>query len=904
MNIIRTAITGVALLVAGTTFAYNWSGKTGIVTLTESADVNDGDVTIVAALDGIVLQGDKTDVVFKNTSNLLLKGTITGDGRIIKQGAGDLCFGIPHTSTKSDKSGWAGCYQDYYTAGGIVVENGDLYFPQNGGAKCCYGPVTVCSGATLHVHPDATTALLSLRGEGTVSNGKAWKWYENADNQVQLLIGHYGATELSDFSGAFIGNFSLGAYGNVRMGGQGTDCAAMSSEVFRNAFGDSNEQGILRVNKFGNRPPVSCAGHSYDDMDFSAYASPLGVGTSFRYGVDYFLDYGGTLVYEGSGETTDKLFRFGGRYNPGYDTIDAGGIGGVTFTGSFESNGSTRYYGVVLRGSNTVEMTMRGTVDGGDGRVHYVKDGVGTWNWDPKTTSALAGAWFIVGGTLKFPTIANIGENCALGAATNCWKSAAYAELPAYWGDSSNRLDCEVVLGDWSNGDSLPTMAYTGSSVASTDRRIGLIGKGGVVASATTTGSLKLAGTISPRTVAAVKNESKDMSVSTKTLRLEAVGGGNEIGGLAENAAGTVTLVKTGAGEWTVKNDFSIHGDIEVREGTLSFDPKGALPYSWYRFTIMQLNNPSDAASQYCFLRQLGLFDADGNRLLTGLRFIGPESSVYKGWHGYAGNYDYTTLPQGCVTMGEFGKELLIDNEGSTPAELFADSSTFLRITGKSACQLDDLDSYIPIVFRLPEGSTSPRYYDIVQDRSCGVGSHVGAFKLEGSTNGRDWFLLSEVRDCLHRENGKWYSTNVDEINGQGQNCRTPDEFGYVIKNGQEERDTIDLMAANEIKVARGATLQVLSAGVVELPKLSVDFSGEGNVSVKGFKIAAAGVLTITNEPKAGVYELPVDFIQCSDLLKIENWRVVIGGRDRDRDVRVVGSKVVISRKGMVLLVR
>lgn len=911
INMIRTMVVAITLFASIISFANEWSGKTGIVTLTETAEVNDDDLDVVTNLTGIVLDGQTTDLIFMNERHVAtMNGTITGDGRIIKRGMADVLFGKPHTTatfTNVERSGWNGCYKDYYTEGGIVVETGDLWFPQDGAAPCAYGPLTVNNNATLHILPDKMTGILSLQGSGKVSNGRAWTCWDVTNQQLSLLIGYYGSADVSDFRGTFEGNFSVTMCGNVRIRCVDTDRAAMSCAVYKNAS-SRREIGTLRIGKFGLRPPYSCKGKGPDDTDLSSYASPLGIGSSYSDGVDYDINYGGALIYEGIGETTDRRFRFGGSGNPEYSTLDAGANGGVNFSGEFKTYGSDKYYGAVLCGSNAVEMTVSGTVEGGDGRIHYIKSGSGTWNWSPKKQVGLAGAFFVVDGTLKFPTLANIGDDCALGLATNCWKSIKYAQLPAYWSDLSNRLDCEMVLGDWNGGGgNFPTLAYTGASVSTSNRRIGLIGAGGTIRNTDSSGSLKLTGGVSPRKLCEVSS-STDVTVTQKTLCLDAAGVENVIGPISENAAGTISLLKKGTGMWTVKGDFSIHGDIDVQEGVLSFGQKGLAPYTWYRYTITQVNKANDSAPDQSFWqRQLGLFDKDGNRLATGLAFVGPSEDVYKTWHGYAGNYDCTALLPGQVTMGEYviSGGIIINNANSTPSCLFADSTSYLRAVAYSACQLASDSSKFPIVFRLPEGSATPKYYDIVQHYDCSSGAHIGAFKLEGSVNGKEWDLLSEVTECQHRTSTQWFSTGVEVLAGQGQNCREPgSEFGYEISSGMENGESLDFSNANAIKVAKGATLQVTTQGVITLPKLTIDCGGTGLATVRGFKIAEAGVLTLANAPK-GAVKLPVSFVECVGLKNLEGWTATVEGKTRNRyKITVSGDDVILNPFGMVIQIR
>lgn len=110
-------------------FGFDWSGKTGVVTLTETAEVTDADIETVAALTGIQLEGETTDIVFVNTQPIKLSGYIRGDGTIVKRGTGDVTFGSPNAFTQDIVSGNVKgtavgnpLNADYMTTKGIRVE--------------------------------------------------------------------------------------------------------------------------------------------------------------------------------------------------------------------------------------------------------------------------------------------------------------------------------------------------------------------------------------------------------------------------------------------------------------------------------------------------------------------------------------------------------------------------------------------------------------------------------------------------------------------------------------------------------------------------------------------------------------------------------------------------------------
>jgi hypothetical protein len=104
--------------------------------------------------------------------------------------------------------------------------------------------------------------------------------------------------------------------------------------------------------------------------------------------------------------------------------------------------------------------------------------------------------------------------------------------------------------------------------------------------------------------------------------------------------------------------------------------------------------------------------------------------------------------------------------------------------------------------------------------------------------------------------------------------------------------------------VAAGATLEAL--GDVELKTLSVDASGAGNGTVRGFAFASAGVLDVTGPASfGGRLDVPFAFEDCTGLENISKWTLKIDGATT-RKYGVVASPTGVSlfSQGTIIVIR
>lgn len=885
MNVIRMLTATVVALTSCVSLAYDWSGKTGVVTLTETAEVNEADVATVAALTGIVLQGDATDIIFKNTSELTLSGYISGDGRIIKRGTGDLCFKMLKTSSSSfsGRTVWL----DHYTKGGIVVETGTLKLPQDSTVSSLYGPLQIDEGATVWVQPKTDTCLKSLNGAGTLMSTNTCRSAANPPPGV--FISNYGDAVTSHFTGPIKGWIQLQINGKAILDNPTSDFEGTVA-IYRNDSTSDEKRGQLETPTFGTRKS----------------ASPLGEGAYYLYAYyDVNLRMGGRVRYTGTGETTDKRFGFEMYYARQDPWIDAGPTGGVTFTGDWGMWNAQGYMApLILKGSNTCDMVIAGSVSSKDGSglpMCFRKQGTGTWRFGAYERTGMDSAVFVDEGTLKYDSIADVGVPCALGVATNCYRALRGTGKKT----DANKLPYEIQLGSTT---AVPTFDYSGSNVwcSTQTRRLGLVGSGARISNnAPGVGRVKLLGGIRP----------DDSETTDKTIWLCGTNVATaSIGNVSDGENCKVSVVKEGSGVWSLERNLAFTGSLDVRAGTLKVVGSQERPYRWYRFTVIQQDGKYDAETDACLsnsyyirLRRLGLFAEDGTSYVPTMTDVRPAeadehvNSIYVYPSGY-----WHQLQPGQVTFGDYtGSSGYISYASNLPGRLFQDTTSVYNLYINSPISEDRaVSSFVPVVFRLPDDAPVIRYYDVVADQSytATVNGHVARFKLEASTDGYDWVELHKLAECPKPIATHWFS-NTNVAWSAGQNCKDVG-IGYPIAGSVAESATATSLASvSDIRVASGASL--VAEGEVALPRLTLDGSG-ANGTVMGFTFPATGTVNLVNVPADASFTLPLTtFPGCTGLENLSDWNVSVDGKGRMKyAVSVTEQGVTFSKRGLALIVR
>ena len=841
MNIRQIVSAAFAIGVSMSGWAFDWTGRTGTVELPAGdVEVLDGDAATVSALTEIRMPDASTRLIFNTTVDMDV-GMIHGEGGIVKKQNSVLTFREGDGQTQVSKIA-----ADQYVTGGIEIEAGTLMLPQTSTVRHVYPSVTVATNATLVVQAAAATVILALNGDGTVTT--------QATDSRALQIGLVGDKTVGEFSGRILGDkITASVVGHQLLLGTSNTFAGDALTVYRNNDGDGGRPvyGTLETVQFGRK------------TDLATACGKGSVGLDIR--------FSGYLRYLGSGEETDRSISF--RYltsgQRGYaNTLDAGPVGGVDFTGNWEFAAEKGLVSqAVLTGSNTVPCTVAVTVKDAETYPAVVtKRGPGTWRFKDCANHNFHGGMAVEEGTLQFDSIAESGTVCALGLATCLYKP--------YQGQTNdaNRVDYAYLLGGTTTN---VVFEYTGSEACSTKTRpVALKGKGACLR-----GSGAGNGKVSITGVSALADGD-----AVKTLVLDGASGENSVGDITDGT-GRVGVRKTGSGEWTLFGTQSFTGPLKVEAGTLRVVRKRK--YTWYRFTVRGTTN------QVFFYGELGLFDKDGNQVSTGITMLNPPSLGDQSSAYCADPVDYQTLKPGQATVGSTKEIIYYKDTGSISGLFDGDTAGYWRSAWKSGSP-SWVGNHIPVVFRLPEGANEAVAFDsLIHAKS----QTISAFTLEGSVDGSIWTNLVSKQSYELPANGTTWASNGDSFTKGAAHTSawTFDPFDEAEASGQ-------LAGVESVAVSADATLKAEDG--LTLSKLTLDCAAGALGTIEGVTFAEEGVLNLTGVGKTDQV-VTTSFVNCTGVGNLAKWTVRIDGVESNRRFVEVGDgELKIRCRGLAVILR
>lgn len=752
------------------------------------------------------------------------------NGKIRKAGAGTLhltsCGRVMHDVQ----------YADYYC--GYHVAEGALTLPSlPDGEKTlyCRGAV-IEEGAWLYTAQVGRTALWGgLGGSGCVTNASA-----GALRPILDVYARNGDAR-SSFSGRLCGTFALYAWSGFDLVGT-SDSKSVMVVV--------NNGADMGVGQFGMRGGASAFGDA--DLNFTKT---------------------GAVRYLGGGETTDRIFYLGPD-----STVDAG-AGGLTFTGHWGSNGQEGALCVVtLAGTNTafesvLDNSFYAAKDGGS--LCLVKKGTGIWRLKDNALRRNAGVVAVEEGTLRFDSIAEVGEICSLGLSTALYGAVSGTANDAVCVPYAYLLGGTDAVGEITDG----LMEYSGKSAGYCASRLFAVQtKGGVYTSAAAA-PIRLNGFTAA-------------DAGEKTLVLDGDNRGENVAAGITNGPGVVSILKRGSGTWYLDGARDFSGTVTVEGGTLV--ARAPTHYSWYRFTIRETGfadlaaeAPTDYDRRSVDCRELALYDADGNALEGVLiqsnvnyRALQPGEYGYwrDGWDSRLEDSSFGLTALGNLFSGQPSRGLA-QNFPKTPKE-------------------GDSTSWVPIVLRLPDGTPPVVRFDLYYARSANEAPwhnrQPTAFALEGSMDGFVW-------DELFVTNGLSYGTAGAHWVSNGETAfRSPrKDRGFPVAPGNGQA-VFALGNAMGLAVRGGATLRV-EGTARPLTSLTVDcMTGVGKIS--GVTLATRGSLVILNVPREGF--VPIDFSDIAGWERLCDWDVSLPGVKTRRLVDVCANGLRIRSSGGLLIVR
>lgn len=816
-----------------------------------------------------------------NTLNCAIADSLTDTTYALcvttKKGNGALRLAADRRHAETSGSAW-----DYLSS--FIIEAGDLICkPDPVRMPIRFGAVYVGANGRLILPPVIDTyhnnglSVAALSGSGIVENVST---ASDAGFTVRKAYG-YLDFEKEPFSGTILGDVYL--YGaHLDLTGTESTFTKWAMGVYDDSETLANYQNYgLSVRKFGK------------------VGEPSSIGVGDTIGTGY---YGGRILYTGEGEECDKNVVFNVIYanNKGPSVMDAGATGGVRFTGPSWTGTSTfsagrLYFGwLVLTGSNTVPCVIESPINhwhNSSGLAyrsfHVTKRGTGTWDLE-SAKSTTEGAFTVEEGTLRYGSLAEVGESCSLGRATMLKEAKIGNE------EDLATIPFAMILG---GPDTVGTLEYVGTEpFENKTRLIGLAGKAGVLSS--TTADISFNGA----TAAETGNHTLVLAGDRAT--------GYDTMCNITNGEGVVSVVKTGTGSWLLDGEQSFTGDLIVSNGTLTVRAPDT-PYSWFRVDLLSVwdeDPKSDTTSPR--LQELALYDANGvrqNKDLVYNRFY--EESLYSIPQETAAN-----LPEGHVTpVYPNGNDIpRIGWGGTAPTDrdivnLFDDQiPTKGNLTaGMFLTSLNDLGlgkgvygtattRTLCLVMHLTNGTPAIAAYDF----ACGATKgDLKSWAVHGSVDGKHWTTLTNVVTDVKPDMAKsqWYS---DPTKTFEKNQVRPGE-GFPIAGAASDKI---LTLASNVYVAPGATLK--AEGTVVVSRLTLDPVGMGTLD--GFTFAEAGVLSAGGEQPAGrPVELPYAFTNAKGVDNLENWTVSVNGKiRRGWTITRKDDKFILMPPGVMLIVR
>ncbi len=778
---------------------------------------------------------------------------VSRNATLIKKGLGRLNLGAPRAAGN-----------EYYLA--FDVQGGSVYMPQDYPAK---------TGSQL-------VRTISL-AENTLFV---------AQNIGQLQFG--GATGI----GKFVVPDTATVTGTSRFDG-----AFSCTNVFqvRGNFTLTNPD-----NYFGN---VIKAYRVYaTDEAIVGFTSP---GSVYNNSLDFNTEsWGGEFVYLGDGGDT-----FPNRIdirNLKKDTqalslgtiLNAGPNGGVTFTGGMRfayggysyPTGTPGVWPFYLDGSNTVNEAvfsgkMQENATAADGPYIYklVKRGTGIWKIVYNSSSSFTGPVAVENGTLRFDTIAEAGVNCALGFASNLYNET-YTNI---------YTDCgyAIMLGatNSAGGVTEGTMEYTGNSYARVTTRPTVVRTAGRIKSSA--GVLDFSG-VTAKT---------DGGEGTAVLTLDGDAGVTNILRDVADGEGTFSVVKEGTGDWMLAGTQDFSGSLTVNGGRLTVQNPNAHDYVYYRWLIKengfasplyidpQTNGTWTTAANEVIIAAIAgmdLYDEDGKEIMTATNMTVLTGGTKVPATLKPGQIAYDTR-YGTQTGDQNNLPLLFDNLVTTMGG---------GKTSKAEFNAADSNSWVAIVWRMPEGAKRAVKFDYCQYYNA-TGSTGGRgivnSELQASVDGYTWDTVWSKTDAVIDGSWKWISDPTGTSFKHEGDVSLATHPGLALDRTVSMDGTTFRTGTGAVSVAPGAEL--VADGPFTVSNLCVSASGIG--AFRGVSFAENGRVEIDGLP-IGV-GFPANFVDVTGLENLSGWTVYQNGTLRSRlKLKAREDGIIVCPPGVVMSFR
>jgi len=748
----------------------------GALTLNAGTLTLSNSVCRATALDGAaaaLLRLDFAGVTLSNATDCTYLGKTAGTGTFVKEGAARLQ--------------WQARSAAHYAHSDTVVNNGTLALGDSPSwlGDYNFGTFTVNAPGIVETLINGNSQFSSLWGDGQLTNT-----FSGTDQQLRITRGP------CEFSGQISGKIRYYSQGEVAL--TGTNSNFTGNFAIHSRVGP----GITGVQKIGMK----------------GLNSSIGSGPQ----IDIRED-GGTFLYLGAGETTDKDFLLYPSSNRA--VIDGGQYGGVTFNGKWSASGG-RLARVVITGTNAPPPVFNGTYtentqSGTNYSTYLAKEGPGTWIFKHNPGRSNRGVIDVREGTLQFESIAEAGQICALGR--------------------SDLLFADVINAN-TNGLGVPYAFSLG-----TPTTIGTLEYVGLVKGECSTRPLVLQGDgrlKSDNASLAFNSPVQSLTPGAKTLYL--AGSATNTLGSVSDGAGTVGITKEGPGTWKLSPANTFSGPLTVAAGQLLLDKRG---YSYYKFNLTQRNYGVAGGDTNIELTEFALYSADGVRRNLGL--------VKNGTNNVAGLNPGQFCPMATYPTYDNRHDINLFDAGVN-SQWTVNSSSFLPGTP------------ITLVMRLADGTPPISGYDLQYWNSIS-NRFLSGWTIEGSRDGATWDVLDTVTDydpippaTLNSGVKWWYSTGT----------LTPGN-GFAIADGGLVG--AQLLPGVQVSVASGAELTLLG-GTEPLSALSVDCDAGGG-TISALLLAQSGRIDLSGTSIQNLnFAVPLTIGSFINPEVLTTWSIYING--------------------------
>jgi len=863
------------------------------VTVVISNVMPNASLTRIGGLSRIRPSGNRTRIVFavEESETLTLNCAVNWNGEssscigtMVKDGKGELSLTAP-----VDRYKYGAHKTGFYV--NLEINAGTLRMTNASGTgdDIFFNDVSVAEGATWVAPSPGPIKMRALRGGGTVASGAAIYQYIYATGGT--------SAEPIEFSGAFTGwetlSFQARSYYNLT----GTNNTGTGTfDIEGNYCVDG---GRIGVRKFGKKGQPSSIGA----QSTVALASRNGFWLTSIRRPDDPLD------------ECDKNFTIFSGNGLGTAVLDGGALGGVTFTGSItEHSTNPGQKRILLTGSNTTECvfattfsrSLNGAYPTGGYTYHLTKRGTGTWRMGNKS-SLFSGAIAVEEGTLAYDSVAACGQASALGTALDLY-GPVDAHGVALTAD--DQVGYAILLGDGTAAHE-GNLAYSGSSAsACTNRPIAVSGRGRLTN-----------GTAQDMTVSGVHTIGSDKNVLTLDGDdLTAVNVLTGVNDTNETDAAVLSIVKDGAGTWTLNGDLSLRGTIAVKAGTLLIQNN----YTWYKWLIKSCKQElSEKAAIVINLGEFGLYSADGARQNKGMAYTRSDNgknaeypNLLPGHLDYGFTTDDKFEPQNVASSYPRNLSLLVDDVISSGQIGFwyqtAPDNAYYKIIMEDPKAYRNVPhhdptqttTHLPIVMRLSDDAMPVAYYDYAT-RTAGD-SDVYRTRLYASVDGVNWDELETEDQCREPQSQKWSfagRTMIDGTDDVHTNALGVVD-GRAIQTVPQAYRAGYLSDVDSYAVSAGATLKMRTNA--QIRGLTLDCSGTGAGTIDGATFAANGSINVTGLGKrTSTSSVQYTLVNVTGFDNVANWTLKENGVPTSRlSATVKDGKITITRAGMMIIVR